>query len=72
MDKVGSFPRMPNFGVCDSLMSGEASELDGPSKLRIWIISHCNPDFWRLVVLRECLPSADDDLDFECLAKPYV
>ena len=70
-DKIRSEPEMPPLGVCHLLAP---DSVDGPDQLRFWLLTHNSFDgkrFWRVAVLRECLPAADDGLEFEALGTPW-
>lgn len=62
---------MPPFGVAESLMPDQK----GPDLFAFWLVSHHDTEiwrareFWRTAVLRECLPSADANLDFVALGE---
>jgi len=65
---VASFPKMPPLGVADLLLG---HTLDSADTCRFWLSTHTvflGEAFWRAAVLRECLPSPDDELHFEALA----
>jgi hypothetical protein len=63
---------MPPFGVVD-LLVGEALSI--PDRFYFWLMSHgdglrhIGPKLWCAAVLRECLPSAKDDLNFEAIGQ---
>lgn len=56
---------MPPMGVCDILAD---DSVDGPTRLKFWLLTHGSlhgAEVWRIAVIRECLPDADNDLHFE-------
>ncbi len=63
---------MPPLGVAVLL----APDVPGPDIYAFWLNSHRDVNmyegkrFWRTAVMRECLPSTDDVLDFIALGAP--
>lgn len=72
--RVITEPRMPAFGVALALVDGDVSVEPG-ELFRFWLLSHADvnviigPAFWRVGVLRKCLPEPGSDLHFEAVSE---